>query len=449
MSRLARAPIFVQAIGLVVATVIVAQLITLTTVAFLPGEREQFNFADVAQAVRSLTPVEREGQSLTVAIGERPDGWERDNVIERRARATLAQLLGVAEDRVLIENDIALPFAGQFMRLVSRDVSGPVPPYDSGGEAMFEDFAAAVRLADGRWVTVATATPWLGSPVSLILLWLAANILVLGPLAWLFTRRLTRPIRAFAETAEAAGRGDADASFAEDGPSEVRKAARALDEMQRRIAASVEERTRLIAAIAHDLRTPLTRLRFRAENVAPEQRDKIVADIERMDKMVGGVLAFARGETQAHCDHIDFVALVQSMVDDLAETGADAALTEAVPAEVEADSIALRRLIGNLLDNAIRYGGSARCRVLREGGDVILLVEDEGPGLAEDSLERMFEPFERGDAARDPATGGVGLGLALARAIARAHGGEVRLTRRKGKGLCAQLRLPASDAAAR
>jgi signal transduction histidine kinase len=165
--------------------------------------------------------------------------------------------------------------------------------------------------------------------------------------------------------------------------------------------------------------------------------------------MIGGVLAFARGETRVDRQRIDFVSLVQSMVDDLAETGAEASLGEAVPAEVEADPIAVRRLIGNLLDNAIRYGGSARCRVLREGAEVLLLVEDEGPGVAEDALERMFEPFERGDSARDPATGGVGLGLALARAIARAHGGDVRLTRREGKGLCAQLSLPAAEAAPR
>jgi two-component system OmpR family sensor kinase len=447
MKRLARAPLFVQAIGLVVATAIIAQLITLATVAALPGAHEQFTFGDVAEAVRSRTPVEREGQYLTVDIlGARPIGWERDSRVERRARATLAKLLDVPEDRVLIENDVEVPGGGLFMRLVAPAVTGPAPPLERGADAMFEDIAAAVRLADGRWVVVATASHWLGSPISLLLLWLAGNMLVLVPLAWLFTRRLVRPIRAFAEAAEAAGRGDPSASFAEAGPSEVRKAARALDEMQRKIAASVEERTRLIAAIAHDLRTPLTRLRFRAENVAPEQRDKIVADIERMDMMIGGVLAFARGETHAHRQRVDFTSLVQSMVDDLAETGSDAALAEAVPAEVEADPIALRRLIANLLDNAVRYGGNARCRVLREGGDTLLLVEDEGPSIPDDSLERVFTPFERGDAARDPATGGVGLGLALARGIARAHGGEVWLTKREGRGLCAHLRLPAAPA---
>ncbi len=116
----------------------------------------------------------------------------------------------------------------------------------------------------------------------------------------------------------------------------------------------------------------------------------------------------------------------------------------AVPVEVVGDPLALRRLVANILDNAVKYGGGARCRVCREGEDALLLVEDKGPGIAEDALERMFTPFERGDAARDPSTGGVGLGLALARGIARAHGGDVWLSRLPAQGLCAHVRLPAA-----
>jgi signal transduction histidine kinase len=220
--------------------------------------------------------------------------------------------------------------------------------------------------------------------------------------------------------------------------------------MQRRIAGAVEERTKLIAAIAHDLRTPLTRLRFRAEYAPAEHRASMVRDIERMDNMIGGVLAFARGEERIVRQRLELTALVQSAVDDLVEAGSDVSIVEAVPVEVWGDPLALRRLVGNLLDNAVRYAGSARCRILRRDDEALLLVEDEGPGVAEDAIERMFTPFERGDAARDPATGGVGLGLALARGIARAHGGDVRLARRDGRGLTARLHLPAAagDAAA-
>jgi signal transduction histidine kinase len=214
--------------------------------------------------------------------------------------------------------------------------------------------------------------------------------------------------------------------------------------MQGRIRSAVEERTKLLAAIAHDLRTPLTRLRFRAEYAPPEHRDRIVQDIERMDAMISGVLAFVRGEERIERQRLDFAALVQSAVDDWAEAGADVAISETVPVEVQADPVALRRLVSNLLENAVKYAGRVRCRVCRDGGDAFLLVDDSGPGIAEDSLERVFTPFERGDAARDPATGGVGLGLALARGIARAHGGNVWLSRLAGGGLRANVRLPSA-----
>jgi signal transduction histidine kinase len=319
-------------------------------------------------------------------------------------------------------------------------------PFERGAEEVFEDLAAAGQLANGRWIIINTPSTGL-MLVGLLMAWIAANSLVLIPLVWLFTRRLVEPIRAFAETAERAGEGDQNAVFPAAGPREIRKAAGALGEMQRRIASAVEERTRLIAAIAHDLRTPLTRLRFRAEYAPPEHRDRIVRDIERMDAMIGGVLAFARGEARIERQRIDLVALLQSTVDDLIETGADVEVGNAAPAEVVGDPLALRRLIGNLLDNAVKYGGGARCDLVAEGGKALLLIEDEGPGLPEEVLEKMFTAFERGDAARDPSTGGVGLGLALARGIARAHGGDVWLARRSERGLCAQVQLPTASEA--
>jgi signal transduction histidine kinase len=426
-------------------TAIAAQAITLAVLLNSPRQREVFTVGDIAEAIRLRAPVEREGQILSVRTAETPPrGWERDHHLEARARASVAQALRVPATDLLIEPNLTIL---EWMQRPSPPPATNPPrsaePFPRGVGAIFPNFAVAARMEDDRWLIVSTPSPSPG-PGTLLLFWLAANALVLGPLAWLFTRRLVAPIRAFAEAAERAGHGEKDAVFPEKGPREVRQSARALAEMQRRIAGAVEERTRLIAAIAHDLRTPLTRLRFRAEYAPPEHRERMVSDIERMDEMIGGVLAFARGEERLNRQRLDLAVLVQSMADDLAETGADVTVVEAALVEIIGDSLALRRLIANLLDNALKYGRSARCRVFQEGEDALLLVDDDGPGIAEDALERMFTPFERGDAARDPSTGGVGLGLALARGIAKAHGGDVWLSRLPTQGLRAHVRLPAA-----
>ncbi|QIL01969.1 HAMP domain-containing protein [Sphingomonas sinipercae] len=452
MSRLSRAPLFAQTLALVVTTVVAMQLTTFAVLMLVPMPHSAFSISEIADTLRGLPPPDDGRVRLSVKIVDAPpEGWEKDDPLERRIQLTVAQSLRMNPADIRVEQQVPIPGGMMLLRLAEPKLPEnelPTEPYARGGATSFEDAAVAARLQSGRWVVVSDPIEWLGIS-KFLLSWLAASALVLITMAWAFTRRVVNPIRAFAETAEAAGRGDPDATFAVAGPREVRTAAQALSEMQRRIRGAVEERTKLLAAIAHDLRAPLTRLRFRAEYAPADHRDRIVQDIERMDSMIGGVLAFVKGEERDDRHRLDFSALVHSAADDWSDSGADVTVAEALPVQVEADPLALRRLISNIIENAIKYAGSARCSVGRDGDSAFLLVDDDGPGISEDSLERVFTPFERGDSTRDPATGGVGLGLALARGIARAHGGDVWLTNRSPKGVRVHVRLPAASAGRR
>jgi signal transduction histidine kinase len=212
--------------------------------------------------------------------------------------------------------------------------------------------------------------------------------------------------------------------------------------MQEKLRRYVGERTAMVAAIAHDLRTPLTRMRFRIEGAPEEVRDKVVADIEQMDAMVSQALTFVRGDvgtsTRARLDLAD---LLLSVVEDVAEVGAEASFS-GESLLIEGDPVGLRRLATNLVENAVKFGQRARVALETHDGWAVIRVEDDGPGLPEAELERAFEPFHRGDPSRARSTGGFGLGLAVARSIAQAHGGDVTLANRAGGGLDAIVRLP-------
>lgn len=307
----------------------------------------------------------------------------------------------------------------------------------------FAPFAASVRQADGRWATVEPPKGLLSPWQQRVLLALVISMLLLAPLVWWMARRLTRPIRVFADAAERLG-ADPDAEpLAPSGPSEVRTAIAAFNDMQASLRAHMRQRAQTIAAIAHDLRTPLTRLRFRAEQAPDTVRDRMAADIEEMDALIAQAMAFVRGETTPERREVfDLDALAAACADGFIETGAAVVFDGGGELLVRADPGALRRALGNLIGNAVKYSGAARITAFAEGGQAVVMVEDEGPGLPDDELEAVFEPFRRGERSRNRETGGAGLGLTVARQAARAHGGDVILTNRKKKGLCARLTLP-------
>ncbi|MBI5901725.1 MAG: HAMP domain-containing protein [Rhodocyclales bacterium] len=261
--------------------------------------------------------------------------------------------------------------------------------------------------------------------------------------ALIAVRLVTRPIKGLADAAEAFGRDLDSPPMAEAGPAETRRAAEAFNRMQARIKALVEERSRALAAVSHDLRTPLTRMRLRAELVEDDAlRAQIGADIDDMQAMVESTLDYLRGlrENEA-VQEIDIDALLQSLVADEEALGRPVSLLAAPAAPFPGRLTALRRALANLVDNAVKYGGAARIRVA-DGDDALrLTVEDDGPGIPEASLVSVVEPYVRLETSRSRATGGVGLGLAIARDAARLHGGELVLANRPSGGLAATLVL--------
>jgi signal transduction histidine kinase len=227
------------------------------------------------------------------------------------------------------------------------------------------------------------------------------------------------------------------------GPAEVGVAARAFNEMQGRLQRYVEDRTAMVGAIAHDLRTPLTRLRFRIESLPEEQRAKYAADLDQMEAMIAATLTFVRDASRpGERTPLELSSLVESLCDEMAETGAWTEVEAGEKVVLEGDPMALRRLIANLLENAVKFGGRARARVFQDAGHAVVEIDDDGPGIPPQDTERVFEPFYRREPSRSRQTGGIGLGLAVVRSIARGHGGDVNLINRTGGGLTARVQLP-------
>ncbi|WP_428031437.1 sensor histidine kinase [Ancylobacter sp.] len=305
----------------------------------------------------------------------------------------------------------------------------------------------AVQLKDGSWLNSAFSKKMANSMwTARSLISLAVTAIVLSLCAAFIARTMTKPMRRLAAAAEALGRGESVAPLSERGPDDLRHTAVAFNLMQSRLQRFVEDRTRMLAAIGHDLRTPITSLRLRAEFVADDEtREKMLDTLDELRAMTEATLAFSREQaTEEVTRNVDLTALVGSLCDDLVELGHEIVCAEGPKISYRCRPDALKRAVRNLVENAVRYGERARVCLRTTPQAIEIVIEDDGPGIAPDFIERAFEPFFRMEHSRNRETGGIGLGLSISRNMVRHHGGDIILAN-TGQGLRATISLPYAE----
>jgi signal transduction histidine kinase len=301
----------------------------------------------------------------------------------------------------------------------------------------------AQQMSTGRWISARVDRAPAPSPAPDILISAALGTLLTGVAAAWLAGRVSRPLSALAFAADDVARGRTAPRIRVKGPDDIRRAAEAFNAMSDRVTKTLESQRQLLSAVGHDLRTPIAAMRITAEFVDDDEvRDRLTRNLDELKSLTEAVLASARAASGEDKRRVDLSALIESVCDDLVDMGLPIEVDAQGPAPCQCRPNEIRRAARNLIENAVRYGGSARVSLRPESNFFVTTVEDSGPGIPEDRLEEVFEPFVRLEASRNSATGGAGLGLTLARSIAREHGGDVVLENLKSGGLRASLRLP-------
>lgn len=448
--RLRGLPLFWQTLILLFMSVAVAQAAGMLVLIISPPPRPDFNrMGDIVAAITGNAPArerrdhddrgDRERELFVHREAGPPS--PRPNMISDPALVrALAERLHVSDAGVRLWYEPDRP-----ARAALGERRGRKSVFIKDGEPLFfAPIVVGVKSGDG-WTVAETKLPPLIAPWQRrMALWFALSAILLMPLAWVFARALTRPISNLADAANRLGTDPTAPPVAEEeGPAELRVTAHALNRMQSRMADYVGERTAMIGAIAHDLRTPLARIAFRIEGASEPTREKVLADVEQMRAMLAATIGFVRNtDTSGARVPVDLAALAGALADQEADLGRPVTAAETTRATVLGDPIALERLFQNLIDNGIAYGDRVTLSVKPDQGMALVSVTDEGPGMEEGLLKRAFQPFVRGDPSRNRDTGGIGLGLTIARTIAENHGGTLALANRQGGGLEALLRLP-------
>ena len=340
-------------------------------------------------------------------------------------------------------SDLTIQADARWEKLPADNPFGDAPP-QLMRLGKWNAFGLAVPVKNGLWLNAVYAKPGTASgPPPLYYVSLGFTAVLLSLVSVIVARRVGRPLRRLTGAAERLGRGEEVPPLPEEGADDIRRTSIAFNQMQSRLGRFVQDRTRMVAAISHDLRTPITSMRLRAEFVEdPETREKMISTLDEMKAMTEATLAFAREDaTSEETRCIDMNALLGSLCADLAELGWEVDFTEGdrIPCNCRPDS--LRRAFRNLIENGVRYGNRVRVSLSASDQDLEILVEDDGSGIAPADREKVFDPFVRLEDSRNRGTGGAGLGLSIARSIIRRHGGDIELLD-GSPGLRVRLHLP-------
>lgn len=448
-SKLRGLPLVVHMVGLLFVSTLITQALSIVLLFYSPPPvSELYAIPDIVASLRSPS-TEAAKHGLTVSPSAVPP---HEQSTDRRA-----QVIGERIAR-------ALSFPSHAIRVSLGWRPGPPwlslglapkasePPLATSSRSqrlvdvsdlVVAPFHISVRQSDGTWLSAEPSDDgFLIAWRQNIVKWLiASTVLVIG-IGYFFARRLTAPLRSFAEAAERLGRDPRAATLAIEGSAEVGVATQAFNDMRERLRRYVENRTHMIGAITHDLYTPLQRLAFRLEAAPSDLRTKASADIAEMEAMLNATMAFVRDATRTERCRLELTSIVESVVDNMAETGAAVEMEPSPSILIQGDPVAVRNLVSNLIVNAVKYGVSATARVFPENSFAVVEIDDQGPGLPIEELGRVFEPFYRVERSRSRETGGVGLGLSVVRSIALAHGGNVDLINLPEGGLRARATLP-------
>ena len=424
------------------------------------GMRLAQQMSDIVKLLDSLPVAERRrvvavlnAPPLTVSLDRppiAPGGTSSDADFQQSMFATVLRYTLGDERAVNVLRPEGMPeslrseprAAGPGMPMMQRRGLGPGMQGFSPEGAFF---TVQIALRDGTWVTFDSYLPpqAAGMPLrlALTLLILLGSVIALSLVA---VRWVTGPLSALAAAAEKLGEDIDRPPIPETGPTEARRAAKAFNTMQQRLSRFIADRTRILTAMSHDLKTPITRLRLRAELLDDETlRAKFEKDLLEMESMVTQTLEFMRDANAVEAmQRVDVTALIESLQTEYEESGSSVQIQGIATHPFLGRPLALRRCLTNLLDNAIRYGQRATIKLEDNTDALTIRILDEGTGIPEQELEQAFEPFFRGEASRNRETGGTGLGLGIARNIARAHGGDLVLRNRPVGGLEAILSLP-------